>query len=106
MKIGVIGDSTTVLGFKLAGVKDAIETQDAAKAVESLRGLFKDKEMGLIIISEKLADDLRDEIDRLTEGVVTPLVVEIPDKGGTIEKKVDPIRELVRRAVGVEIKFK
>jgi V/A-type H+-transporting ATPase subunit F len=106
MKIGVIGDSTTVLGFKLAGVKDAIETQDPTKAVEALRRLFKNQEMGLIIITERLADKLRDEIDKLTEGVVTPLIVEIPDKSGTIEKKVDPIKELVRRAVGVEIKFK
>jgi vacuolar-type H+-ATPase subunit F/Vma7 len=31
--------------------------------------------------------------------------VEIPDKSGPIEKKVDPIKELIRKAVGVEIKF-
>lgn len=106
MKISVIGDSTTVLGFKLAGVKETVETQDPSKALEDLRRLFKDKEIGLIIITEKLADKLREEIDKLTEGVVTPLIVEIPDKSGTIERKVDPIKELVRRAVGVEIKFK
>lgn len=106
MRIGVIGDPSTVLGFRLAGVKDAHETEDPREALEALKALFRDKEVGLIIITEGLADKLRGEIDRLTRGVVTPLLVEIPDKGGPIERKVDPIKELVRRAVGVEIKFK
>jgi V/A-type H+-transporting ATPase subunit F len=106
MKIGVIGDPSTVLGFRLAGVRETHETEDPKEALEVLKALFKDKEVGLIIITERIADKLRSEIDKLTKGVVTPLLVEIPDKGGAIERKVDPIKELVRRAVGVEIKFK
>lgn len=105
MRIGVVGDSTTVTGFRLAGVKDAYEIEDAARAAGVLKELFKDENIGLIIISEKIADQIRKDIDRLTEGKVTPLIVEIPDKKGAIEKKVDPIKELVRRAVGVEIKL-
>ncbi len=106
MKIGVIGDSNTVLGFRLAGVRETRETEDPKEALEALRAFFRDKDTGLIIITERLADQLRSEIERLTRGVVTPLLVEIPDKEGAIERKVDPINELVRRAVGVEIKFK
>lgn len=106
MKIGVIGDSNTVLGFRLAGVRETYETEEPLKALEALKILFKDNEMGLIIITERIADKLRAEIDKLTEGMVTPLIVEIPDKGGAVERKVDPIKEMVRRAVGIEIKFK
>lgn len=106
MKIGVIGDSNTVLGFRLTGVMETRETEDPKEAFEALKTFFRDKDMGLVIITERLADSLRTEIDKLTKGVVTPLLVEIPDKEGAIERKVDPINELVRRAVGVEIKFK
>jgi|TARA_B100000959_G_C14936053_1_gene605784 V/A-type H+-transporting ATPase subunit F len=105
MEISVIGDSTTVLGFKLAGVKTAIKTKDSKEALEALKNQFNNPDIGLIIITEQYADKLRDEINRLTEGVMTPLIVEIPNKDGTIDRKVDPIKELVRRAVGVEIKF-
>jgi V/A-type H+-transporting ATPase subunit F len=106
MKIGVIGDANTVLGFRLTGVRETRETEDPREALEALKSFFKDKDMGLVIITERLADHLRAEIERLTRGVVTPLLVEIPDKEGPIERKVDPINALVRRAVGVEIKFK
>lgn len=105
MKISVIGDSTTVTGFRLAGIKDAYEVEEASEAVGVLKGLFKDGKMGLIIISEKVADQIRRDLGKLAEGKVMPLVVEIPDKRGPLEKKVDTIKELVKRAVGVEIKL-
>lgn len=101
----MIGDKDTVIGFQLAGIKDthAVETPEEAKEV--LLNIGNDKDAGLIIITERLADKLRGEIMSVTEGKVTPIVVEIPDKAGPIEKRVDPIKELIRRAVGVEVKF-
>ncbi|MFH1774884.1 MAG: V-type ATP synthase subunit F [Methanobacteriota archaeon] len=105
MKISAVGDSTTVTGFRLAGIKDAYEVEEPSKAISTLKELLKDENVGLIIISEKIADKIREDIERLTEGRFTPIVVEIPDKRGPIEKKVDPIKELVKRAVGVEIKL-
>lgn len=105
MKIGVIGDFETVTGFRLAGIKDAYEVEELSEAVDLLKGIVKNEEIGLIIITEKIADDIRDEIKELFEKRITPLLVEIPDKNGPIEKKRDPIKELIRRAVGVEVKF-
>jgi len=49
-------------------------------------------------------EKIRQEVSELLEGKNFPLLVEVPDKGGKIEKKVDPINELIKRAVGVEIK--
>ncbi len=105
MKISVIGDFDTITGFRLAGIKDTYEVEDPTKAVEVIKDLFKNMEMGVIVITEKIADNIRTELKEISEGKVTPLIVEIPDKHGSIEKKVDPIKELVKRAVGLEIKF-
>ncbi len=105
MKISVIGDFDTITGFRLAGIKETYEIEDPGKAVEVIKDLFKNMEMGVIIITEKIADNIRAELKEISEGKVTPLIVEIPDKKGSIEKKVDPIKELVKRAVGLEIKF-
>jgi V/A-type H+-transporting ATPase subunit F len=104
MKIGVVGDFATITGFRLAGVKEAYEVEEPKAAVETLKKLMKD-DVGLIIITERLADEIRDETAALIEGKTFPLIVEIPDKRGPVEGKVDPIMALIKRAVGVEIKF-
>lgn len=104
MKIGVIGDFSTITGFRLAGVKEAYEVEEPGVAVETLKKLLKE-DIGLIIITERLADQIRDETATLIEGKTFPLIVEIPDKDGPVEGKVDPIMALIKKAVGVEIKF-
>jgi V/A-type H+-transporting ATPase subunit F len=104
MEIGVVGDFDTVTGFRLAGVKEAYEADGPGAAVENLKKLMKE-DLGLIIITERLADEIRDDIEAMTAGRKLPLIVEIQDKGGPIEGKVDPIMALIKKAVGVDIKF-
>ncbi|MFQ5975092.1 MAG: V-type ATP synthase subunit F [Candidatus Hydrothermarchaeales archaeon] len=105
MNISVVADHTTVTGFRLAGIKDCHEVEKSEDAEEVLRSLTKEEDMGMIIITEAIAEKLRGEIDALIEGKVTPLIVEIPDSKGPLPGKEDPIRRLVKRAVGVEIKY-
>ncbi len=105
MRISVVGDEDTTVGFRLAGVKDAHFARDSKEAGELLKKLAKEEGMGMIIVTERYADELREEIRALREGKIMPVFVEIPDKKGPMAKRVDPIKELVRRAVGVEIKF-
>ncbi|MEE8402923.1 MAG: V-type ATP synthase subunit F [Candidatus Hydrothermarchaeaceae archaeon] len=104
MKIGVVGDFDTVTGFRLAGVREAHEVEEPREGVKILKKLMKE-DVGLIIITERLADQIRDETSMLMEGKTFPLIVEIPDKRGPIEGKVDPIMALIKKAVGVDIKF-
>lgn len=105
MKISVVADHTTVTGFRLAGVKDCHEVEKPEDAKEVLKALSKEEDQGMIIITEAIAEKMRDEIDAMTEGRVTPLVVEIPDSKGPLPDKEDLIRKLVKQAVGIEIKY-
>lgn len=104
MKIGVVGDFDTITGFRLAGVREAHEVEDPGVAVKTLKKLVRE-DIGLIIITERLADQIRKETAALIEGRNLPLIIEIPDKHGPIEGKVDPIMALIKKAVGVDIKF-
>lgn len=105
MNISVIGDHSTVTGFRLAGVNEGFEVAGGKEALPILKDKFKEKEAGLIIITEKIYGEIEDEIKRLTEKRVTPMIVAIPDSKGFFEERVDPIRELVKKAVGIEIKY-
>ena len=105
MKISVIGDHSTVTGFRLAGVNEGFEVGSSKDALQILKDLFKDKDSGLIIITEKIYTEIDEDIKRLTEKRVTPMIVAVPDSKGFFEERIDPIKELVRKAVGIEIKY-
>lgn len=102
MEIIVVGDSDTITGFGLAGIK---RTFSESEAVSSLKDLSDDERTGIILITEKLAEknkDLIEDIIKKRKGV-RPIIVEIPDNSGPLERESDPIKELIRKAVGVEI---
>jgi len=106
VEIALIGDRHTAYGFKLAGVKqtlliDELKTTDVR---ESLRSLFNGN-TGIILITERAAAEIRsalDEVSRFRKGIV-PIILEIPDSGGPLVEKTDPIRRLIKRTVGFEI---
>jgi len=98
MNMAVIGDSDTVTGFELAGVKGyAIKPQEAPQTLEKLIS----EGVELIIITEKLAAFVQD-IAKKYESSATPILVEIPDKKGSTGFAENMVAEMVRRAVGLE----
>jgi len=105
MEIAVIGDIDTVVGFKLAGVSLSFQVSDEKEAEKALRTLASRPDVGLIIINERFAEALRHIIKDLSQRPDL-VIVEIPDKKGPLPKKTDPIRELIRTTLGVEIKIK
>ncbi len=105
MKIVVMGDHSTVTGFRLAGVNEWFEAENGKEALPAIKEKFKEKDTGLIIVTEKIYAEIEDDIKRLTEKRVTPMIVAIPDSKGFFEERIDPIKELVRKAVGIEIKY-
>ncbi|MFA6775580.1 MAG: V-type ATP synthase subunit F [Sphaerochaetaceae bacterium] len=100
MQYFVIGDQDTVLGFSLVGVFGMQATNpDEAKAAWSKA--LADKENGIIIITEDVADMIRATVDRYLFAESFPLVVEIPAARG--DGKQRDLRALVNQAIGVSL---
>ncbi|WP_048055509.1 V-type ATP synthase subunit F [Methanotorris igneus] len=99
MKIGVVGDRDTAIGFRLAGLVDVYEVNNKEEAAKAIKELAEREDIGLIITTERIGEEIRDVINS-----VEKVVVEIPDKNGPIVREHDPIRTLVRKAVGVDMK--
>ncbi|HDG64259.1 V-type ATP synthase subunit F [Thermococci archaeon] len=101
MKIVVLGDKDTTLGFRLAGVHEAYSFEDTTHEMERVRNkimeLIEREDVGVILITERLAQ--RVEIPDVT----FPIILQIPDKYGSLYGE-EQLREIVRRAIGVEIK--
>jgi vacuolar-type H+-ATPase subunit F/Vma7 len=106
MEIVLLGDRHTVYGFKLAGIRKVFPIEEARG--KDMRGLLRDLFTGgvaLILVTEKVAEEiagLLEEAKRFKRGMM-PIVVEIPDSGGPLATRTDPIRKLVKRTVGFEI---
>lgn len=105
MNITVIADPDTTTGFRLAGITQTWDVINPEDALSIFKKLSSDEDCGIIITTERIADGIRDGINEINEKKkgITPIIVEVPDKRGTMVREVDPLRELIRKAIGVEI---
>jgi V/A-type H+-transporting ATPase subunit F len=101
-KIAVVGDRDTVTGFRMVGVQESTVPSSPAEIRKALFEYFRDPQMGLIVITEPLAEQVEDTILELSEAPV-PVILLIPDREGSTGAYETVLRELIRRAVGIEI---
>ncbi|MDD3165321.1 MAG: V-type ATP synthase subunit F [Oscillospiraceae bacterium] len=99
-KIAVLGDRDSVLGFRALGLT-AFPAADAAEAKAQLVHLAK-SDYAIIYITEQLASELPDEISRYKDQL-TPAVILIPGKAGTLGLGDDALQSAMERAVGANI---
>ena len=101
MQFYVIADENTVTGFRLVGIEgEAVETPEEAR--EALTKVFSSDDIGIVIITERVASQIREEMEEFIFGHSFPLIIEIPDRKGPLEDRIS-IREMVHSAVGVKI---
>jgi len=101
VKYSIIGDEDTVLGFEMVGVSGRT-ARDPDEAQRAFRAALEEKETGIIIMTERVADMIRPLVDRYLFTESFPLIVEIPDRKGR-EPDRPGIRELVNAAIGIRL---
>ncbi len=100
MKIKVIGDEFTCLGFSLSGIS-TVTAESENSVAEEFEKALGDDDVGIILVTENEADLIRDKINRQkTEGVI-PLVVEIPSRTGWKER--GKALDLIKRVLSISV---
>ena len=100
MKIKFIGDEFTCLGFDLAGIS-SIVAEDKESLEDEFESALLEEDLGLLFITEKEADLIREKVEKQkTEGDI-PLVVEIPSRVGW--KKRGKALQLINRVLSIRI---
>jgi vacuolar-type H+-ATPase subunit F/Vma7 len=82
----VIAEAHTALAFSLAGVRGGVAATPG-QARELLLQSREDSGVGVILISERLADQIREVVDTARRESVRPLILEIPDLAGPLARK-------------------
>lgn len=101
-KIAVIGDRDSIYGFATLGL-DVYPADDE----QTGRTLFRrivEGEYAVAYITEKLAAELADEIEKLRFRPL-PAVILIPGVSGNIGLGIQNVRSSVEKAVGSDIIF-
>ena len=101
MSYFVIGDEDTVLGLRYAGVQGAV-VDDAQKAREVFNRVCTSKRYNLVLLTEALAETIREDVNRIRFEVQEPLVVEIPGPEGPSPRRPDLLK-LIQEAVGIRL---
>ena len=99
-KIAVLGDRDSVLGFKALGL-DVVFAENTEEARHILHQLAKGG-YAVIYITEQLAAGLTADIARYKDQV-TPAVILIPGKTGSLGLGQSALQSAVERAVGADI---
>ncbi len=101
MSFYVIADEDTVLGFRYAGVSGAAAS-DAESARAALAAAIASRKYDPIILTEPVADLMRDEVTRVRFDAHGPVIVQIPGPKGPSPSRQD-LMKLIQEAVGLKL---
>ena len=102
MKAFVISDNhDTVVGMRLAGI-DGVVLHEREEISSKLKALVRDNNIGIIIITEKITDIVKEEILEYKTKRTIPLIVEIPDRHGS-NRGDNTIMSYVRESLGIKV---
>ena len=92
-RIAVIGSWESVMGFRALG----LETYPVTAPEEAKSG-----DCGIIYLTEQLAKDLPDVLDRYKDEL-RPAIILIPGREGSLGIGMNNIQQSIQRAVGADI---
>lgn len=99
-RIAVLGDKDSVLGFKALGLNVfAVDTVDEART--TLHRIAKE-DYAVVYLTEGFASQMEADMARYKDAL-TPAIILIPGKEGSMGIGMSNIKKAVERAVGADI---
>ena len=105
MLLAIIGDEETVTGFLLAGIGERNEnstnflivnsTTEKAQIEDFFKSLIVRKDIGIILISQHVAEIIRETLDAYDE--IIPTVLEIPSRNHPYSIEKDSVMQRALR---------
>jgi V/A-type H+-transporting ATPase subunit F len=100
MKVYCVGSEEVVKGLALIGIEGKA-TADIGEAGQAVDAALARPDLGLLIVSERLAAPLKEKLTGWAFSHRQPLILEIPDEQGPVSKH-SAVLSLVMEAVGLE----
>jgi len=92
----VLGGNEFIVGFQLAGIREIIEvSNEPLKDIEELK---KRKDIGIVVIDEKIMDNMEEHHKQDVEDSVDPVFIPVSTK---LEQ--DSLKRLIKKSIGVDL---
>ena len=102
MKMFLISDNVdTQTGMRLAGVEGVV-VHEREELYDTLQKTLADKEIGIILLTEKFGKEFPDILEDVRLNHKLPLLIEIPDRHGT-GREADFITSFVNESIGLKL---
>ena len=102
MKMFLISDNMdTYNGMRLSGI-DGVVVHNPNEIEQAFKKATSDRDIGLILVTEKIAVLRKDLVDYHKLNGKMPLLVEVPDRHSTSRVK-ESIATYVKNAIGINI---
>lgn len=101
MTVKIVGDIVTVRGFGFAGI-DGVVVESAEQARKTISDFLSQRDIGLILVAQSIADKLGGEFDDYKLRKEFPLIMNIPDSTGA-GMEAEDIQQLVQQALGLKV---
>ncbi len=98
MKVVAIGSRVFITSFQLAGVF-GIQIDSPSEALEQVKINSNNSEIGLILLSDDIGQEIRSQLTDLRAKKPIPLIFELPAPGSS-KQKVD-YRALLKQILGL-----
>jgi len=96
VRVAAAGTNEFIVGFRLAGIKDTIEIK--GNSFKELNSLKSRKDLGIIIIDEKIIEDLEIHERNDIESCVDPVFIPV-----SVKEEKESLRRLIKKSVGVDL---
>ena len=102
MKMYLISDNIdTMTGMRLAGIEGVV-VHEKEELKAALQNALADKEIGILLLTEKFGREFPEIIDNVRLERRLPLLIEIPDRHGT-GRRPGFITSYVNEAIGLKL---
>ena len=96
VNIAVLGNDEFIVGFRLAGIRETMEA--SSQPLNDIENLRKMQGIGIVVIDEKIMENL-DKHERIdVEDSVDPVFIPISTK---VEQ--DSLKRLIKKSIGVDL---
>lgn len=96
VKIAVVGSNEFIVGFQLAGIRNIVESSN--KPFNDLKNLKESKDLGVVVVDEKIMENLEQHQRFEIEASVDPVFIPISTK---VEQ--DSLKRLIKKSIGVDL---
>lgn len=98
MKVVAIGNRAFVAGLHLAGV-EGMRVSSSDEALREIHRLLQEKDVGLILVSDDVARDIRPQLTNIRTKRPVPIIFEVPAPGSKKERL--EYRDLLKQILGM-----